>query len=80
MFETISQVAILILSAAAIWFVSRREHWKRWGYIIGLCSQPFWFYTTITNKQYGMVLLSLWYTYSWAQGVLNYWVKGEHID
>jgi carbohydrate-binding DOMON domain-containing protein len=43
----ISQIAIMIFGASAIWFVSRTEKWKRWGYILGLCGQPFWIYTTI---------------------------------
>lgn len=70
-----SQIGILIFGCSAVWFVGRREKWKRWGYILGLCSQPFWFYTTITHGQYGIALLSLWYTYSWGQGVYNYWIK-----
>lgn len=74
-FDTISQICIALLGGAAIWFLSRREEWKRWGHIIGLCSQPFWFYTTIHHRQWGLFVLSLWYTYSWCQGIWNYWLK-----
>jgi hypothetical protein len=70
-----SQFFIFIFGCSAIWLVSRREKWKRWGYIVGLCSQPFWLYTSFINKQYGIFALSLFYTYSWMQGIYNYWIK-----
>lgn len=74
----ICQIGILIFGCSAVWFVGRKERWKRWGYILGLCSQPFWFWTTITHEQYGIALLSLWYTYSWGQGIYNYWIRGSN--
>jgi hypothetical protein len=73
--DIICQVWITIFGASAIWFVSRREHWKRWGYILGMLSQPAWVYTTILHEQYGILVLSFWYTYSWGQGIYNYWIK-----
>lgn len=77
MLEVISQVAIAVFGASAIWFVGRKEHWKRWGYILGVLGQPFWFYTTIVNEQWGIFALCLFYTYSWLQGVWNYWINIE---
>jgi hypothetical protein len=73
----ISQIAIMIFGASAIWFVSRTEKWKRWGYILGLCGQPFWIYTTIQNEQWGILIMTLVYAYSWAQGIWNYWIKNN---
>ena len=63
---------IFIFSASAIWFVSQNKSYRPVGYLIGLFSQPFWFYTTITNDQWGLILLSLFYTYSWSMGVYNF--------
>lgn len=70
-----SQIMIFIFGASGIWFVSRKEEWKKWGYIFGLCGQPFWFYSAWTNEQWGIILLTLFYTYSWTQGIYNYWIK-----
>jgi hypothetical protein len=70
-----TQVGILLFGIPAIWFVGRKEKWKRLGYIFGLCSQPFWMYASITNKQWGIFILTLFYTYSWIQGIYNYWIK-----
>lgn len=51
MLDVISQVEIGAFGASAIWFVGRTEEWKKCGYVLGLCSQPFWFCTTISNEQ-----------------------------
>ena len=75
--DWIAQGMILIFGCSAVWFVSRKEHWKRWGYILGLCSQPAWLYTSIAHEQYGIAILSLWYTYSWGQGIYFYWIKAD---
>lgn len=71
----ISQIAIMILGASAIWLVGRKESWKRWGYILGMLSQPFWFYTAYTNEQWGILIMCIFYTYSWGSGIYNYWIK-----
>lgn len=76
------QVLIFLFSASAIWFVGRKERWKRWGYILGMLGQPFWLIATFQNKQWGMFSLCIWYTYCWGQGIWNYWirVKNEIIE
>ena len=75
--QVICQIWIIICGCSAIWMVGRVEHWKRWGYIIGLIGQPAWIYTTITNEQYGITILAFFYTYSWGQGIYNYWIKKD---
>ncbi|MGI0106733.1 hypothetical protein [Salinimicrobium sp. WS361] len=70
----ITQIAIMIFGASAIWFVSRKEEWKRWGYILGLLGQPFWIHESSTNEQWGIFIMTIFYTYSWSQGVINYWI------
>jgi len=71
----LSQIGILIFGCSAVWFVGRKENWRRWGFILGLCSQPFWLYTSIVHEQWGIAILSFWYTYSWCQGIWNFWIK-----
>jgi len=65
------QVVIAVTGAAAIWMVGRKNAWRKWGYLVGLASQPFWLYATWTGGQYGMFALSCWYVYAWAQGYWN---------
>jgi hypothetical protein len=71
----IPQLGIFIFGIPAIWFAGRRESWRRWGYILGLLGQPFWFWETISREQWVIAALCCAYTYSWAQGIWNYWVK-----
>lgn len=71
----ITQIAIMIFGASAIWFVSRKEEWKRWGYFLGLLGQPFWIYESYRNEQWGILIMTLFYAYSWTQGIFNYWIS-----
>ncbi len=72
---SVSQIFIFIFGVSAIWLVGRKEHWRRWGYIAGLCAQPFWIYTAANAAQWGILCMCVFYTYSWGMGVYNYWIK-----
>ena len=75
--DMIAQAWLAVFGMAAIWFVGRREKWSRIGFILGLSSQPAWIITSIMNEQWGILALSLWYTYSWIQGIYNnFSIKG----
>jgi hypothetical protein len=52
-----------------------REGVRRWACIAGLCAQPFWFYTTVVNEQWGIFFLSFFYTEAWWKGFRTYWWK-----
>ena len=80
MIENIIQVLILILSASAIWLVSQKSKWSRWGHIVGLAAQPLWALTTIQNEQWGLFVLTLFYSYCWSMGIYNYWIKKEKMN
>ena len=77
MIDLVCQIGVVVFGAPAIWFVGRKEHWKKWGYVLGMCSQPFWIVGMTYNRHWGMLALSLFYTYSWGQGIYNYWIKEE---
>ena len=44
------QIAIALLGGAAIWLVGRKERWRRYGYLCGLVSQPFWLYASFKEE------------------------------
>jgi hypothetical protein len=71
----ITQVWIVVFGCSAIWLLGRVGKWKRWGYILGLIAEPAFIYSTIKHKQWGMLLVALWYVYSWSQGIYNYWFQ-----
>lgn len=72
----ISQVCIFIFGVTAVWLSqSPNISTVRYSSIVGLMSQPFWFYSTLSNELYGMFCLSLVYTLAWARGFNNHWIK-----
>lgn len=70
-----NQIMIFILGAPALWLLGRPESWSKYGFILGLVAQPFWYITVIQNHQYGILLLNLCYTYSWCQGIYFKFIK-----
>jgi hypothetical protein len=75
MIDLISQYGIMVLGPAAVWVVGWGGKHRRWGYIIGLVCQPFWFITLYENKQWPVFAVSFLYAFSWANGVYNHWIK-----
>ena len=75
----ITQILIVLLGGLTVWLLARRDKWQRWGFIVGLISEPVWFYATLTAKpmQIGVVILAIWYTYAYCQGIYNYWIAND---
>lgn len=74
MWDTISQILIFILGVCSIILISRKN---KWGFVLGLLSQPFWFITSFLNKQWGVFFLSLVYTASWVYGIYEWFYKDK---
>ena len=73
----IIQIFLFILSVSAMFLISRTESWKKWGYPIGLASQPFWIISSVQNETWGILALSCCYTITWIMGIYNYFIKGK---
>ena len=69
------QVAIALTGTIAIWLTQQqREGWKRFACIFGMIGQPFWFYSAYTAEQWGILIITFFYTYSWGLGIYNNWL------
>ncbi|KKR19784.1 MAG: hypothetical protein UT50_C0030G0003 [Candidatus Moranbacteria bacterium GW2011_GWA2_39_41] len=77
MWNIISQVGIFVFGVSAIFLVARKN---KWGFVLGLMAQPFWYVTSIQNKQWGIVLVSVFYTCSWAYGIYEWFWKNKAED
>jgi len=78
----ILQAYITICGISSIWLVSRKEDWRKYGFIMGLIGQPGWFIWAYQTESWGILLMSCFYAYSWAQGVyfnFIYKKKNENI-
>lgn len=72
------QILIACTGGVAIWLTQqKRESWKKFACLFGIVGQPFWFYSSYTNEQWGIFLLCFFYTYSWALGVWDNWLKND---
>lgn len=76
MLGIISQLVIACTGMVAIYLTQQsKEYLKKYAPILGLLGQPFWYYTTLMNEQYGIFVLTLGYTYLWGLGLYNSWFK-----
>jgi hypothetical protein len=69
--DIVLQIAIAVLSFAAIAMVASTGPLHRWGFVIGLISQPLWLLATWRARQWGMLVLSVFYFVVWIQGIAN---------
>ncbi len=71
------QLALSILSLAAIAMVATTGPWHKWGFVVGLMSQPFWIValwrarSPSGSRMWGMFALSVVYCAIWIEGILN---------
>ena len=70
--DTISQIVIFVLGIGSIVLVARKN---KWGFVLGLLTQPFWYITSYINKQWGVFFVSIAYTISWGYGVYEWFHK-----
>lgn len=66
------QALLLVLSAGAITLLALPAPYQRWGYVVGLASQPLWLVATWRARQWGMFALALWYVGAWSVGISNH--------
>jgi len=72
MLDTIAQVGIALFGVASVLLVAKKN---KWGFVLGLLSQPFWLLTSYLNNQWGVFFLSIIYTFSWVYGIYNWFYK-----
>lgn len=72
--DVIAQIGITITGVLSVFLIA---HKSKWGPMFGLLGEPFWFLTSIINKQAGIVVLTVVYTIGWGLGVYKWWWKHE---
>jgi len=78
--DIIVQIIILIASCTCISFLSTTKPCRKWGFVVGVFMQPFWVYTSYSNNQWGIFIVSLYFWYIYGQGVYNCFFKKINKD
>lgn len=72
----INQYGIMFLGSSAIFLVAfEKEKIRRYGYIVGFVSSPFFVNAAIIDKQWGLLIVAIISTISWGNGIRNFWLK-----
>jgi len=67
-----AQVIILIMGIATqvgVTGISKKS--RLLGFVVGLASQPLWFYTAYTHGQWGVFAMAIVYSAAYARGIWN---------
>ncbi len=71
----LEQIGIAVFGVSAIRLSQdHRPNVQRWACVCGLASQPFWYFSAYSNQQWGILALSVIYTWAWAKGVRTHWM------
>ena len=73
----ITEVMIFVLGSGAIFLLNLNNRWSRWGAVLGLISQPFWFLSSYASGSWGIFAVSFTYTISYIIGVYNFWLRNK---
>lgn len=76
MIDTICQYWMFVFGVSAITLVSLKI---RFGFVLGIISQPAFLITAWINHQPGLFLLSVPYTISWTIGIWKWYHMGGTI-
>ena len=50
---------------------------RRYACLFGLAGQPFWFYAAWHSQQWGIGLITVFYTLAWSRGVWFQWLRSD---
>ncbi|MDO8669372.1 MAG: hypothetical protein Q7K65_03710 [Candidatus Buchananbacteria bacterium] len=75
--DLISQVGIFIFGLGAVFMLSCLKN--KWGNVIGLAHQPFWYFTTLYHHQWTLFVMSIVYTGVWLLGIYKWFYKSRTI-
>lgn len=72
----LDQIGIALFGVTGILLTqTKKEKYTKYACLFGIAAQPFWFYTSVTHKQWGIFLLNFLYAGAWLVGAWNYWIK-----
>lgn len=71
----IAEIMIFVLGSGAVFLLNLNNRWSRWGAVLGLISEPFWFLSAYASGSWGVFAVSFIYTISYVVGIYNFWFR-----
>ena len=70
------QLAIAVFGVSAV-FLTQVENpeLNRYACLFGLAAQPFWFYASASENQWGIFCVSILYSLAWLKGLHRHWLS-----
>ena len=69
------QIIIALTGVVAIFLTQSKDaSWHKYACLVGILGQPFWMMATYQSEQWGMFVLTLFYTLAWLRGIVNFWI------
>jgi hypothetical protein len=73
--DPLIQTSLAILGPTAIWLSqSRTMQFQRWACVVGLISQPFWFWSVWRSGQWGVGVVAVVCALAWLKGLWVHWL------
>lgn len=73
-----AQIVIMAIGIVnAYIFNQKNKLIYKYGSLLSLISQPFWIYSSVSSKSYGIFVLSLWYLVNSFSAVYREFLKKE---
>lgn len=77
----INQILLISFGLLSIYFLSSKDIKKlKYGFIFGLCAEPFWLYSSITTGQWSITILVFIYAFCHIRGLLNCYKREKLLD
>jgi hypothetical protein len=73
----ISQIMLFLFGTLAVLLLTLNNRWSKWGPIIGVLAQPFFFYSAISDEAWGLFAVTFVYLFIYIYGIYNFWIKKE---
>ena len=67
--QHLRQSFILLFGGLAILLISLGGECEKWGFLSGLISEPVWMYDAWKNRQWGVVIMAVWWGFFYAYGL-----------
>ncbi len=71
----LSEIIIFVCGTGAIWLLNQNNKYSKYGVLLGLFSEPFWFVSAYHSRSWGIFALTFIYTVSYIVGVYNFWFR-----